>query len=111
MLADSSPTQSVLEPAKRAKDTAQVALGLDTAMMRKAIRQKREPPGEDLVSRQQDSLSHRVVEDDDGTFAVHVVTPAGTRVVPGFPTAARAQEWITSELDRRERERDEKCRR
>jgi hypothetical protein len=51
------------------------------------------------MSRQQDSLSHRVVQQADGGFAVHIVTTAGTKVVPGFPTAEQAQEWITRELE------------
>jgi hypothetical protein len=52
------------------------------------------------MSRQQDSLSYRVVKDDGG-YAVHIVTIQKTKVVPGFPTAEQAQEWITLELKNR----------
>jgi hypothetical protein len=51
-----------------------------------------------------DSLSHRVVRQDGG-FAVHILTRSGTKVVPGFPTAEKAQEWITREMARRETDR------
>ena len=57
------------------------------------------------MSGKQDSLSHRVVEQDDGGFAVHIVTEHGTRVVPGFPTADQAQEWITREIASRKKKR------
>jgi hypothetical protein len=64
------------------------------------------------MSRQLDSLSHRVLDEGDGTFSVHVLTAQLTRVVPGFPSPDEAQEWIASELDRRERsaEREKKLR-
>jgi hypothetical protein len=45
-------------------------------------------------------LSYRVVKDDGG-YAVHIVTIQQTKVVPGFPTAEQAQEWITLELKNR----------
>jgi hypothetical protein len=53
------------------------------------------------MSRQQDSLSYRVVEQGDGGAAVHIVTTARTKVVPGFPTGDQAQQWIDCELSKR----------
>lgn len=53
------------------------------------------------MSRQQDSLSYRVVEQEDGGSAVHIVTTVRTKVVPGFPTCDQAQQWIERELSKR----------
>lgn len=53
------------------------------------------------MSSQQDSLSHRVVEQVDGGFAVHILTRDRTKIVPGFPTPHQAQQWIDRELGNR----------
>lgn len=53
------------------------------------------------MSRKQDSISYRVVEQEDGGLAVHVLTRERTKVVPGFPTSDQAQQWIDRELSKR----------
>jgi hypothetical protein len=53
------------------------------------------------MNTQHDSLSYRVVEQEDGGFAVHVVSSDKKKIVPGFPTSDQAQQWIDRELGNR----------
>jgi len=57
-------------------------------------------PGTSVIDRAADEI-HRVVQQEDGGFAVQIVRAGGTRVVPGFPTSDQAQQWIDRALGHR----------